>query len=120
MTTPKNFGVEESYDSGELIVIAPSGERLIQKSSVLKLIGPLEASSKKVSIKAIQGTNNQMFFEFYVLSEGSYNLISDWGETSIQIKSRNDLNFHQEFGIFSIVVVALVSLMAWKYVRRKA
>lgn len=113
------FLLKPSYESGELIVLNNNdiGSE-IPSNSQLKIKGPLDKSSKDLVLFPKQTNDGQNYFEFYIINPGSYLIETQWGRATTVISERQSLSFQKEFGIFSFVVIVLVSLMAWRYLRR--
>lgn len=110
----KSLGLKPQYETGELIVLVPqtSEEDILQKNN---LFLSDSRSSKKIALLPKEGPGKKYFIEFYALEAGDYTLHAPWGSQNIEVSKRQGLGFQTEFGIFSIVVIAVILLMAKRY-----
>lgn len=114
-TVWERAGLKPLYDTGEFIIIAGQEVDSLPKNS--KLFLTQEGKTAKTQLETKVSPDGRNFYEFYVLEPGTYQLQSPWGLTSFSVAPARSLNFQQEFGLFSAVVVFLVFLMAWRYLR---
>lgn len=111
------LGLKSQYETGELIVLVGAKSEPLPPKTVVLL--NQEGKSEKIKLEAKLAPDGKEFFEFYALDPGTYQLQAQWGVASFSVVPRQGLTFQTEFGIFFAVVVALVLLMAKRYLGPK-
>jgi len=109
------LGLKPEYETGELIILNQVDAPSLDASTKIYL-SP-SAKPEKILLQPKLGPGNKIFFEFYALEAGNYELQASWGTSTFSVVPRRDLSFQIEFGIFFIVVAIVVISMAWRYLR---
>lgn len=117
MKTPtwKSLGLKDHYETGELIVLVGAQATQVPDDVPITLLAP--RSSRAIPVAVKRGPGNKPFVEFYVLEPGQYKISLPWETMAFTVTSRKDLGFQVEFGIFFVVVIVLILMMARRYLR---